>query len=386
MKRNIKEVLERVEAGTATEQELEMARLWILQLKQGNAHHFTDEQLVDVSDQMWAAISKHQIDNPATQTRTTTIKLWPRVAAIAAAVTALAFGVYFFKYNDSDKLNQNQDAVAYQNDIAPGRQGATLTLANGKTIKLTDATNGKLAEQSGVSITKTAEGKLIYEIKDKGVENNNMNTLTTAKGETYDVRLPDGTLVSLNAASSLAYPANFTGLKERRVELTGEGYFQVAKDKAHPFIVATATQEVEVLGTHFNISAYPNETVKTTLAEGSVELKSSQQSSLKQLLKPDQQALLLANGSFKVSQVNTSAAISWKDGYFYFDNTPASDVLHQLSRWYNVDADFSNISDLKISGEYPKKLTLAKFADAVLFSNGIKITLTDERRLKISGK
>ncbi|RZM08356.1 MAG: anti-sigma factor, partial [Pedobacter sp.] len=160
-----------------------------------------------------------------------------KVAAIAAAVTAMAVGIYFFNPFKHTGSEAEQTVQTLKNDVAPGKQGATLTLANGKQIRLGDAKDGELAKQAGVTVSKTADGQLVYTVADNTTNNTNqINTLSTTKGETYQVRLPDGTSVWLNAASSLTYSANLVERGKRRVRLDGEGYFEVAKDKSKPFV------------------------------------------------------------------------------------------------------------------------------------------------------
>ncbi|POY38051.1 anti-sigma factor [Solitalea longa] len=265
------------------------------------------------------------------------IGLWPRYAvASAAAVAFIAIGVWFF--NRSPKLEGGKNSSNYaMNDIAPGKQGATLTLSNGKKIRLSEATNGELANEAGVIITKAADGQLVYEIKNTSDENK-INTIKTANGETYQVRLPDGSAVWLNAGSSLTYATNLLQNGKRTVTLTGEGYFEVAKDKAHPFIVSTGNQEVEVLGTHFNMNAYADEPVrKTTLLEGSIKLTSENDS---EILKPGDQAVS-QSGKLHVRTVDAELAVAWKNNKFIFEQQSIQEIMRSISRWYNVEVIYT---------------------------------------------
>ena len=256
------------------------------------------------------------------------VRLWPRVAAIAAAVALLVIGVYFFNYNYN------------RNDIVPGSVGATLTLADGRKIKLSDTRSGEIATEAGMSVTKTADGQLVYHAKGSTDGIGKINTLSTARGETYIVTLPDRSKVWLNAASSLTYSANLSEGDERRVTLMGEAYFEVFKDKKRPFIVKTSKQEVAVLGTHFNISAYVDErSVKTTLLEGSVRVSSEISNSI---LRPGQQAELNRFNRITVNEVDTEEAVAWKDGYFMFNNEELASIMLKFSRWYNVEIEFQN--------------------------------------------
>jgi ferric-dicitrate binding protein FerR (iron transport regulator) len=234
--------------------------------------------------------------------------------------------------------------------IKPGNNKAILTLANGNKVAVTDAGIGKVADQGNSVIEKTAKGLLTYNAKpttELGIES--FNTLETPKGGMYDVVLADGTKVWLNAASSLKYPTAFTG-KQRRVELHGEGYFEVAKNRAMPFIVTSNNQQVEVLGTHFDISAYDddNGVYKTTLLEGSVRLNNQT------MLVPGEQAINI-NQKIMVRQVDTEDAIAWKNGKFKFKNENIRDLMRKVARWYNVEVVYDgDMSRKDFSGIVPR--------------------------------
>nr|WP_121271786.1 FecR family protein [Pedobacter schmidteae] len=272
--------------------------------------------------------------------------IWPGIAAAVILLISITGMLFYFKQKNTaaDKF--------YVNDIAPGKSGATLTLANGKKIILSDRVNGELARESGLSIKKTADGQLIYVITDKSdlqlspqETTNGTNTLSTANGETYRINLPDGSLVWLNAASSLSYSTALINQGKRIVNLSGEAYFEVAKDKAHPFIVRSGLQEIEVLGTHFNVNSYPEDRLmKTTLLEGSLRVslpgKTDQPAVI---LAPGQQAAL-RNGKLNVGTVDTEMAIDWKNGYFNFNNETLDDIMNKLSRWYGVDIIYAEAS------------------------------------------
>jgi len=280
-------------------------------------------------------------------------RLWPRIAVAAAAVAAITLGTWFyFTPRHPEGSAATRDLLV--NDIKPGSVGATLTLANGKTIKLSSATNGELANQAGITVSKSADGQLVYEVKPtKGTSDDlgAINTLSTAKGETYQVKLPDGTMIWLNAASSLKYAANLLQYGKRKVTLQGEAYFQVAKDKVHPFIVESKGQSVQVLGTHFNINAYPGEaSIKTTLLEGSVSISSllSSRGTAKDLnptgpgttiLKPGQQSTLKGE-VLKITQVDPSEATAWMEGYFRFYEVDLETFMNTIARWYDIEVEY----------------------------------------------
>jgi ferric-dicitrate binding protein FerR (iron transport regulator) len=294
------------------------------------------EPILSSSDEILRAVLLTSQQTDSIKQRTGIHKLWPRIAVAASIALVVTIGGYFYYNTQHTNIKQTNTAVT---DVAPGKQGATLTLANGEKIRLSEASNGELAKQQGVVVSKTTNGQLIYEIKESTQGENNLNainTLTTAKGETYQVRLPDGSLVWLNAASSLTYSANLIESGKRRVRLDGEGYFEIAKDKAHPFVVQTDKQEVEVLGTHFNVNAYADENnVKTTLIEGSVRIIIPSKGGV--VLTPGHQAILGANKEIKVEEIDAQTAVAWKNGEFVFERENIKSIMRKLARWYNVD-------------------------------------------------
>jgi len=229
--------------------------------------------------------------------------------------------------------------------ILPGSEKAILKLANGQQVVLDNQGKGTIANQYGVSITKNNKGQIVYKNSTASSKlaysSDVYNIIETKRGGQYSVELPDGTKVWLNAASSLKYPLHFSK-NERRVELTGEAYFEVAHNKNQPFKVVSKNQEVSDLGTHFNINAYDDEpAVSTTLLEGSVSIRnlSSRKS---QMLVPGQQAVISKN-DLKISSVNTEQVISWKKGYFLFDNMDINSIMRVISRWYDVDIQYTDI-------------------------------------------
>ncbi|MDR6781477.1 transmembrane sensor [Pedobacter africanus] len=306
-----------------------------------------------------------------------TAKLWPRLVGIAAAVTAIIVGTWFYIRQTAPTQKATAHSEITLNDIAPGKQGATLTLANGKKIRLGNAANGELAKEAGLVITKTANGQLIYEVEKGHGELSKVNTLTTARGETYEVRLPDGTLVWLNAASSLSYATKPNERGERKVKLEGEGYFEVAKDKDHPFVVQTRGQEVEVLGTHFNISSYADDEVeKTTLVEGSIRLSSGGRT---RLLKPGQQANIKGTG-ISVEDVDTDQAIAWKNKEFMFQSESIEGVMKAVERWYNVEVIYVGArTKERFTGGVSRYDNVSKVLDIVEFTGASHFKITGRK-------
>ncbi len=290
-----------------------------------------EEQYDPAWDETLMKIKHQAFEVPAVPAQKVTVGWWPRVAAVAAAVALVVLGAYFFNYDKKIRPDYSHLTV---NDIAPGKVGATLTLANGKKIRLSDVGNGEIAKESGISISKTANGQLVYEIKSDVADPNKINTLSTSKGETYMLTLPDQSKVWLNAASSLTYTAALMEHGIRKIKLSGEAYFEISKDKAHPFVVESGNQQVEVLGTHFNVNAYPNEKIfRTTLLEGSVKI--SEKGQMK-LLTPGNQAMN-SGGDIKLSKVDTELAIAWKSNNFIFDRLDIKEIMRTIERWYNVE-------------------------------------------------
>jgi len=262
------------------------------------------------------------------------------LAKVAATVLIFILpGIYFLIHSKPDSGTLISKNKTYQNDVQPGGNKATLTLGNGSQIILSNAKNGILARQGNASIVKLANGQVAYNKTMTGTATGEYNTLTTPRGGKYDLTLSDGTRVWLNAASSITYPTVFTG-EERRVTITGEAYFEVTKDKKMPFkINVNGQEEVQVLGTHFNIMAYGNEPViKTTLLEGSVKIVKGRTTGI---LKPGQQAQLTHTGQFLiVDDIDINEAVAWKNGQTLFINEDIQTIMRQVSRWYDIDVEY----------------------------------------------
>lgn len=277
-------------------------------------------------------------------------QLWKKVAVAAVIIFLIGGGIYFI----SGRMNRTEVAVAKitgtggRQDPGPGGNRAMLTLADGSTIVLDSIANGAVSIQGKTRILKAANSQLVYNNTPiaSGHEELLYNTVATPRGGQYQVVLSDGTKVWLNAVSSLHFPATFPG-KQRIVELTGEGYFEVAKNASQPFIVKVNDLSIEVLGTHFNVLAYKDEAIsRTTLLEGSIRISNSQTS---HLLQPGQQ-VTVNNGTNEmklVKQANTEEAIAWKEGYFQFSGADLPVIMRQIARWYDVEVVYE--------GEAPKR-------------------------------
>ncbi|WP_342645444.1 FecR domain-containing protein [Mucilaginibacter sp. CSA2-8R] len=335
-------------------------------------------------DEIWQRLP-HTVQSQSTTAKLRHLYMRPVFRWVAASLLLASAGIFMYK--------QQQPAARFtkvykKRDLLPGKNAAMLRLSNGKEIFLSDFTGETIAEQNGVRIVKDKTGQLTYEIE-SSAENAKpgLNTLTTSNGQQYQVKLPDGTLVWLNAGSSLTFPTLFSKNSERVVSLVGEGYFEVATSKnfdgrKNPFIVQTDKQTVKVLGTHFNISSYANENiVKTTLLEGSIALATKTAIPEIALLKPGQQALMNSSNS-RVSVKNlddAEAEVAWKSGLFHFENTQIKEVMKQLARWYNVDVVYKgDIPDAHFTGEMYKSLSASKVLDGLAYT-GLHFTIKDNQ-------
>ena len=284
----------------------------------------------------------------------------PVIKYAAAVILLLPLSYYLLTRINHKEVALSLDTVAMKAAIVPGRNKAVLTLADGTTIQLDSAANGQLTRQGNTQVIKRRNGQLSYQVAGPnspvGINTAiGYNTMTTPRGGQYQLQLPDGTMVWLNAASSITYPTRFAG-GERRVEVRGEAYFEVVKDPKMPFRVSLPDQaskqgagEIEVLGTHFNVNGYSDEPVLTiTLLEGAVKIDAS-------VLKPGE---AYSNG--KVKKVHTEEAVAWKNGYFQFDQADIRAVLRQLARWYDVEVRYEGkIPERKFGGEIQRDSNLS---------------------------
>ena len=331
----LKALLERYRNGSATAEDKAFLESWYLTNNQSAPFEMPDEDRHEDVDRVWAIIKK----SAAPQKKN---NLNYGLAIAASVLIFVAVGSYFFIHL-KNKTPQN---IIAKNDIAPGKNEATLTLGNGKKISLTNTANGVITQQSGIEVIKSKNGQLIYKVLNTAVSaagdtsKTTWNTITTPRGGQWQVILPDNSKVWLNSASSLKYPERFAG-NTRNVELKGEAYFEVLHNKKMPFHVKCDRQEVEVLGTHFNITAYPDDpNIKTTLLEGAVRV-SQPDKNITKLLKPGQEAVLSDIG-ITVTDVDAEDAIAWKDGVFLFNDDRLEEIMKKISRWYNVDVEFKD--------------------------------------------
>jgi len=385
-----KELLIKYLSGECTEEEQALLAQWHLNSTADRNDQMPDFDLTEKErtedlEEIWGRLQlgeeKAQPEKPKR------LLLWPSIAAAAGIAIALTAGLLFYNSKSAmeDEILLAQTAAAQQ--IPAGGNNAVLTLDDGRQISLSAAKKGTLATESGISIAKTKDGQLVYHLSNVN-KPNIYNTISTPNGGQYQVVLPDGTKVWLNAASSLRFPLTFDQLSERKVELKGEAYFEVAKQfkkgksERVPFIVQTEKQQVEVLGTHFNINAYKEEPgLKTTLIEGSVKVTDHKNTVT---LKPGEQAID-SNGQLLSAKVDVEEVMSWKNGYFRFNNTDLKTIMRQASRWYNVDVVYEgNIPPLLITGEVSRQVDANAFLEMLRYLNvKFKIEKQTNARSKI---
>lgn len=266
-----------------------------------------------------------------------------RWGGVAAAIVLITAGAAFFRIQQrARKVAVPAPIAAVTHTVTPGGNKAILTLSNGTTILLDSAANGMLAQQGSTSVMKLSNGQLSYQGNGGAAAGEILyNTMSTPRGGQYQVTLPDGTRVWLNASSSISYPTAFPG-KERKVAVKGEAYFEVAKNVQQPFKVVVNGVAVDVLGTHFNVNGYGDEAAtRITLLEGSVKISKGLTSAM---LKPGQQALVAENDHIQFNNgVAVEEAVAWKNGLFWFNGVDLPGIMRQLSRWYDIEVEYEGV-------------------------------------------
>lgn len=334
-----------------------MQRAWE-NYDEANEMVFTKAQV----EQIWNNIAQQ----PVIGKRAPVVQLMKRVAVAASVVLVAGAGIWYF----SKQNKKETPLVAKANtDVAPGGNKAILTLGDGSSIVLDSAANGQLAMQGNTAVAKLNNGELAYNAqKGKDVF---YNSLATPRGGRYKITLPDGSIVWLNSASSLRYPTSFNGEK-REVEMSGEAYFEIAKNVKQPFVVKVNDgSKVEVLGTHFNVMAYNDEDeAKTTLLQGAVKVDKGNASNL---LKPGQQAVIENDGKIKVlTNVNVSEVTAWKEDQFSFNSADIHTIMKQISRWYDVDVEYKGNVLASLNGNIKMSVPLSQVLEILTLAGNVK--------------
>lgn len=301
----------------------------------------TDERNIEANLQMMDKAQSEQVFKELQQQgRFEKPKVGRRINMVwmSAAMAIILLGVFFLWRSTNTSSSQNTTpSIAHNNMLQPGGNKATLTLSNGSIIDLTGLQNGALLNNEGQNITKENDNTLVYQPQ-KGANEEDMHTLTVPTGGQFQLILPDNTKVWLNAESVLRYPATFSG-SERNVELIGEAYFEVSPNANAPFnIMIGNTDTVSVLGTHFNVQAYPSDKERAvTLVEGKVLVHNADN---KKILKPGMQAVLQGRNMTTVADADIEAITGWKNGLFVFHDEAIEKIMNQVARWYNAKVVF----------------------------------------------
>jgi ferric-dicitrate binding protein FerR (iron transport regulator) len=326
---------------------------------------------------MLRPVEEEAVGQPGAGEGKTGHRYWLWAAAAAVILLLIVSRLSLFHAASSSHPQFPTLAV---NDRAPGRNKAILTLADGKQIALDDNKQNDIGQPGGVKIVKLDSDILSYSTGMPVAGNAvvSYNTVSTPRGGQYQIILPDGSHVWLNSASSIRFPTQFTE-GHRTVQLSGEGYFEVVKDKARPFVVSVNDMQVKVLGTHFNIMAYTDEeAIKTTLLQGSVAVEKG---TLRQVIVPGQQASLKkGTGQLDVSNANIDEVIAWKDGKFRFEEMDIYAIMRQIGRWYDVRITYAgDLSDIRLSGVVPRKRYASELLNALEMTKRVHFEMDGDR-------
>lgn len=374
-----RELIERYNQGLCTADEKRLVEAWEEELEAGADIDSDEIKVKEWKDAVYASLLERILPNPVLQPvhHVHFMRRWGWAAAVL--LLAVGMGTYLVM---KEKLTSIPSVENRQPDIAPGKSGAVLTLADGKQVSLDSMGNGIIASQQGADV-RLNNGQVEYNGTATDADKMVYNTITTPRGRQFRLTLPDGTQVWLNAASSLRFPTIFLGA-DRMVEVTGEAYFEVAKNDKMPFnVLVNKAAMVHVLGTHFNINAYTSEqAVKTTLLEGSLAVTYEGQ---RALLKPGQQAnVKTGTGSYMkvTADVNLDKVMAWKNGIFNFEGATLNEFMLQLERWYDIDVVYEKgIPDITFWGKMSRDIPLSGLL-VVLEKSNVKFRL-DGRKLTI---
>lgn len=372
-------IIEKYLSGEATEGETRLvdSYLKLLEENAGGNLKFEDRELLkeEIKSALWCKIELNEQDSKIRKGNR--IKQWSVAASLIFLLSF--FGYSLFQDRETVPLS---DTIVHSYDVEPGSDKAQLVLNDGQVIDLDKLEPSVLSNQENGWVSKVKEGVLEYSNRENlgDKESINTNTLITPKGGRYSVVLSDGSRVWLNANSSITFPLVFSG-KERRVKLKGEAYFEISENKAKPFIVSSGEIEVEVLGTHFNLMNYDNESIsQTTLLGGAVRITDKDKSIV---LNPMQQASHSNALGFSVSNVKDNQAIAWKSGYFHFDEESLESVMRKISRWYNVDIEYQDrLNELKFGGKVSSNKPLSAILEMISLTANVHFKL-EERKVLI---
>jgi len=361
--------------GTLTDAEKEEYDRWYRSFEDNEVNDLSEEDFDDLENHIYASIqNKAKVLNHdfRAQKHRKTIGM-----LLAAASIILCFVVGLQIYQGVVESKQSE----WLAEIKPGRDRATLRLNDGSVYDLDSLQLGQSIDLDEVKIKKSEDGQLTYSVLQSSPKRAMVSTISTPRGGQYKVLLPDGSVAWLNAASELTFPSVFNE-KSRSVELRGEAYFEVKHNRAKPFRVITPTEEIEVLGTHFNVKAYDDEGLSNVaLLEGSVRVSVNPGSS--KILKPGQQSVT-KSGKMRVEDVDVSEAIAWKNGEFMFQNESLVSAMQKIARWYGVEIDLEpGLEDRSIWGSVSKYENIKEVLSIVEMASGAKFKI-EERRVYVT--
>lgn len=368
-KKRIEELSEKWLNGTITKAEKEEYDLWYGSIQDYEVSDLSESDLTQAGSRIYQGIREREGLGKVKR-----IQILKRFALVAASVGLFSIAAYQFYSIISQKKQESQESL--YSAITPGRDKATLSFDNGVVFDLDSLGKGEVFQGTGIRIEK---GELIYTVIGSADNQTEalMNTVSTPKGGQYKISLPDGTHVWLNAASRLIFPSVFT-CESRTVELIGEAYFEVAQNKKLPFRVITQNEEIEVLGTHFNVSSYSEEeSSAVALLEGKVKVSLSP--SEFRFLKPGEQTIL-KSGSLEVHPVDLSEAVAWKNGEFMFNNESIKSVMQKVARWYNVEVILSpELEDISIWGSVSKYENIKEVLKIIEMTGSVHFNIEGRR-------
>lgn len=372
-------LLEKYLAGKSTGKEETLLDEYYKRLEAMSNVDLFDEQEHTIKASILEKIES-RISTPEEQSKQTlkhSYRIWYAAASI---LIMIAVGSFFIRKDKKAEM-VSKVPVDIKQDIRPGSNKAVLTLSSGEQIVLTQPHAGILAREGAAQIIKKENGELVYNLGDKTSEHNTKpvyNTITVPRGGQYQLVLSDGSKVLLNAASSLTYPAEFSG-RYRNVELKGEGYFEVAKNASMPFIVKASDVEVRVLGTHFNISAYSDDAnITTTLIEGAVSMNKGKQT---KRLAPGQQGIsAYTNSEISVQPANLEQTMGWVKGNFVFKDLNIKEVMKIASRWYDIEVEYrGNVQSKKFGGTTSRFSNITELLDYMKITGGVNYKIEGRR-------
>jgi len=366
-------LLKKYRSGQCSPTEKRLLAHWLLHFQVKDMEALDDQHWQEVQEAMWKQI------NAATPLRKASrIKNWHIAAAILLPLLFIAY--YFFPV--TFLIHQKK-----LTDLEPGGNKATLTLADGRKIALDEALAGDLANEGNFIIAKTGDGQLAYELREgmggdqENQRNLAFNTIETPKGGQFQVTLPDGTKVWLNAQTVLKYPVDLK-VANRRIEMVGEAYFEVSPSAHNPFTILSFSQEVQVLGTRLNIRAYQQDRyIRTTLVDGKIRVQHPASKQTK-VLKPNQQSILSHQGlALRVQDVDPEDIIAWKEGFFVFNNTPLGHIAQDLERWYNVEVVFEeeSLEGIRFSGAVSRYERASQVLEKLEMMGDVRFKIENDR-------